>query len=188
MTAHCFKRFSAGLLLAAAAAPAFAWEPAGTHRVTLHARDGTRVDIGAVQMRPAGDGRYTFALMLDHARFKDHFLSMREFKCLEALTEVFCHVAYPYARPDTVSAQDLAWLEHALLFMFKLPSEFGAKLWNGIYFRMQVTPQGIVGMPQAVDLNLIGAPPARTDVPPFKPALRDDIAPGARWFVKLTIG
>ena len=70
---------------------------------------------------------------------------------------------------------------------FKKPSDFGAKLWNGVYFQLSRSDKGLVGKPQAVDLNLIGAPPARLDIPPFKPALRDDMAPGARWFNRLTI-
>jgi hypothetical protein len=124
---------------------------------------------------------------VDHSKFTDHFLSMREFKCLQGAGEILCHVPYPYPRPSSVTREDFAWLEHALLFMFKLPSEFGAKLWNGVVFKLRLTEQGLVGTPQAVDLNLIGAPPARTDVPPYKPALREDIRPGTRWFERLTI-
>lgn len=87
----------------------------------------------------------------------------------------------------TTEATDLAWLEHSLLFMFKTPAEFGAKLWNGVYFQLKATERGLEGSPQAVDLNRISAPPAQPGVPPFRPALRDDIAPGARWFNRLTI-
>jgi len=119
--------------------------------------------------------------------FKDFFLSMKEFKCLESAVEIFCHVPYPYPQPGTVSATDLAWLEHALLFMFKTPAEFGAKLWNGVYFQLQPTERGWEGRPQAIDLNRISAPPAQPGTPPFRPALRDDIAPAARYFNRLTI-
>jgi len=96
-------------------------------------------------------------------------------------------VPYPYAQPRTVTSKDLAWLEHDLLFLYKLPNEFGAKLWNGLYFRFETTEQGLLGRPQAIDLNRISAPPERLDVPPFRPALRDDIAPGTRWIESLTI-
>ena len=112
---------------------------------------------------------------------------MKEFKCLEGAGEVLCHVPYPYAQPGTVTPTDLAWLEHSLLFLFKLPNEFGAKLWNGLYFQLQMTDEGLVGTPQAIDLNLISAPPADLTKPPYRPALRDDIAPGARWAARLTI-
>jgi hypothetical protein len=178
---------AAALLLVALHNPCAAWELAGTRTLSLHTRDGQHERIGQVVFAPAADGRTAFSLRLETERFKDFFLSMKEFKCLEGGGEVFCHVPYPYPQPGTVTAADLAWLEHSLLFLFKLPSEFGAKLWNGVYFKLQLTEQGLVGSPQAVDLNLISAPPARAGVPPYRPALRDDIAPGARWFNRLTI-
>lgn len=179
------------LLLAVAAAatapPANAFELDGERRITLHARDGSQLDIGRVVFRRRDDGRSEFRLQLDAARFTDHFLSMREFKCLPGQGEILCHVPYPHALRAEVSATDLAWLEHSLLFLYKLPSEFGAKLWNGIYFKLAASAQGLEGVPQAVDLNLISAPPSQAGVPPYRPALRDDIPPGARWFVKLSI-
>ncbi|WP_088278788.1 hypothetical protein [Ideonella sp. A 288] len=164
-----------------------AWEPTGTQTVRLHGRDGQSVAIGSVSFQPRADGRTGFTLALDHGRLKDFFLSMKEFKCVEAPDEVMCHVPYPYPQPGTVGTGDLVWLEHSLLFLFKRPGEFGAKLWNGMYFKLQAGERGLVGTPQAIDLNLISAPPAQPGVPPYRPALRDDIAPGARWFERLTI-
>jgi len=184
------RRSGAALMLAAALASpslAGAWDLAGTHTVLLHARDGSTVPLGTAQFTPRADGRSDFRLALDGARFKDFFLSMKEFKCIEGQTEILCHVPYPYRQPGTVGPDDMAWLEHSLLFMFKTPAEFGAKLWNGVYFQLRVTERGLEGTPQAVDLNRISAPSATPGVPPFKPALRDDMAPGARWFNRLTI-
>lgn len=166
---------------------AAAWEMTGTRTLTLHARNGDAVKIGTVQFTPQPDGRTAFALNLATENFKDFFLSMKEFKCLEGRGEILCHVPYPYPQPGTVSATDYAWLEHALMFMFKTPAEFGAKLWNGIYFQLRLTELGLEGKPQAIDLNQISAPPDRPDVPPFRPALRDDIRPEQRWFNRLTI-
>ncbi len=176
---------AAGLMLPMA--PALAWDLAGSHRVLLHGRDGAVLHLGDVSFTPQADGRSRFALTLRHPPFKDFFLSMKEFKCVESPAEVFCHVPYPYPQPGSVSLDDLAWLEHALLFMFKTPAEFGAKLWNGVYFKLQPGARGLEGRPQAIDLNRISAPPAQALVPPYRPALRDDIAPGARWFGRLTI-
>lgn len=171
----------------AALQPAAAQPLQGTRQLLLHQRDGGAVALGTVVFTPQADGRSAFALQLRREAFKDFFLSMKEFKCVESAAEVFCHVPYPYPQPGTVSATDLAWLEHALLFMFKTPSEFGAKLWNGVYFQLRATERGFEGRPQAVDLNRISAPPDKPGVPPFRPALRDDIAPGARFFNRLTI-
>ena len=118
---------------------------------------------------------------------RDHFLSMREFKCLPAAQEISCFVPYPYPQPGTVSAANFAWLEHSLLFFYKQPADFGAKLWNGMIFRFSLTPTGLVGTPQAVDLNRIGAPPENPNQPPFGAMERDDFTPGARWVQELRI-
>lgn len=159
----------------------------GERQVLLHGREGKPLRLGTVRFDPESGDRSRFTLALDHGVFKDFFLSMREFKCVEAPTEVFCHVPYPYPTTGIVSRADPAWLEHSLLFMFKTPSEFGAKLWNGIYFKLSAHGQGFVGRAQAVDLNRIATPPAQAAAPPLRPALRDDIATGVRWFDRLTI-
>jgi hypothetical protein len=118
---------------------------------------------------------------------RDYFLSMREFKCLPAAAEVSCFVPYPYRQPGTIGPNDMAWLEHSLLFLVKQPADFGAKLWNGVIFQFALTPTGIVGKPQAVDLNAISAPPDQPDTPPFGSIDRTDFAPGARWVQELRI-
>jgi hypothetical protein len=173
------------LALAPLAAPAL--ELAGSKTLTLHSRDGRATAIGTVRFEPRGDGSAAFSIDLDHEVMRDHFLSMREFKCADGDGEITCHVRYPYPQPGVVRAGDYAWLEHALLFLYKQPRDFGAKLRNGLYFRLEAGDQGLVGTPQAVDLTLIGVPPDDLAVPPYKPALRDDIAPGSRWVTRLTI-
>jgi hypothetical protein len=100
---------------------------------------------------------------------------------------VLCHVPYPYKHPGTVSGSDFAWLEHSLLFLYKQPRDFGAKLWNGLYFRLQADAEGLVGLPQAVDLNLISAPPDDLATPPYHAGLRDDVPPSAHWIERLVI-
>lgn len=184
---YCALSMAWGIALGAVSTRAAAAELSGTRQVLLHRSDGGNVALGTVTFTPQANGRSGFALALRHEPFKDFFLSMKEFKCLESAVEIFCHVPYPYPQPGTVSATDLAWLEHALMFMFKTPAEFGAKLWNGVYFQLKATERGWEGRPQAIDLNRISAPPAQPGTPPFKPALRDDIAPAARYFNHLTI-
>lgn len=183
-----FFTLACSLLFSLTALPgqAQAFEFSGSKKIALHSRDGQAVVIGEITFQPASSAT-GFTLNLDHRKLKDFFLSMKEFKCVESAAEVFCHVPYPYANPRTVSAGDLAWLEHALLFFFKTPQDFGAKLWNGIYFKLQVTPNGLVGTPQAIDLNMIGAPPADLTVPPYGPGERSEIEPARRWFNQLTI-
>lgn len=163
-----------------------AWELAGEHEIRLHDQAGGSVSIGTLRV-DAGKNPHPFELSIETARFKDFFLSMREFKCLETPEEVFCRVPYPHDNPMTLARDNLAWLEHALLFFYKRPGEFGANLWNGIYYQLEVTDAGLVGTPRAVDLNQISAPPEDPSVPPFADWMRSEIDPEDRAFFKLTI-
>lgn len=174
-----------GLVAITLATPAMAWELSGSKLVKVHTRDGQSIAIGHVDFTPEGE-QSSFKLHLDHAKLKDFFLSMKEFKCLEG-EEIHCHVPYPYANPGTVSRNDLRWLEHSLLFLYKQPKDFGARLWNGLYYQMVLTEKGIVGTPQAVDLVQIGAPPADTSIPPYGPGDRSEIPRDSRWIRSLTI-
>lgn len=139
----------------------------GTKLVIAQLAQGREVQIGTVSFQESLQGRLAFDLNLDHSKFTDYFLSMREFKCLEGTEEVSCHVPYPYKSPNSIAEKDYVWLEHRLMFMFKKPSEFGAKLWNGIYFKFRTEGDSLVGVPQAIDLNKIGAPPADLTVAPY---------------------
>jgi hypothetical protein len=183
----------AGLLAPAAHAadpatvPAFSLM-AGNKTLTAHTRDGQALTLGTLTFKDDGAGSWSYELHMDHRQFTDHFLSMKEFKCLSGGGEVSCHVPYPYKNPRRISATDFSWLEHDLLFLYKLPREFGAKLWNGLYFQLKDDGQGqLVGTPQAVDLNRISSPPERQDMAPFRPALRDDIPAGTRWIDSISI-
>lgn len=169
---------------AAAAQPVL---PEGEKSLVAVTRDGQRTRIGAVTFRAVEGGHKAFRVQMDHAVMRDHFLSMREFKCLPAAQEISCFVPYPYPHPGTVGTGDFGWLEHNLLFFFKQPADFGAKLWNGVIFRFSLTPAGLVGTPQAVDLNRIGVPPEKADEPPYGRFDRDDFAPGVRWIQELRI-
>lgn len=180
---HCMA-FAVGSLLLASAAQATPL--VGQKTIALHARDGQISPIGVVTFEPQGE-KIRFTVKMDPLKLKDFFLSMREFKCAEGPSEIQCYVPYPYAQPGTISSTDFSWLEHNLLFFYKQPKDFGAKLWNGVYYRLNPTDKGLVGEPQAVDMGLIGVPPDNLNVPPFTSNERSDMPPGARWFDKLTI-
>jgi hypothetical protein len=174
-------------LLTAPITNAWAWELQGVKSITATTRDNQQITLGTVLFEPQADGRVSFTVKLEPARFTDHFLSMKELKCLDGPGEVVCHVPYPHAQPGTVSPDDLAWLEHNLLFLYQLPTDFGAKLWNGLYFQLEPTEQGLRGTPQAIDLNYISAPSDTPNQPPYQAELREDIAPGVRWIESLSI-
>ena len=164
-----------------------AFEFKGDKTIIAVTADGAKTTIGTVQFTPAADQTSTFKFTLKTSAFTDYFLSMREFKCLAASKEVSCYVPYPYEHPATVSPDNLAWLEHSLLFLHKSPSEFGAKLHNGTYYELAEQGNTLVGTPKAIDLNVIAAPPSDTTEPPFAADLRYDMEAQERWITQLLI-
>lgn len=100
--------------------------------------------------------------------------------------DVQCYEPYPYPHPHEVSATDVTWLEHDLLFLTKSPREVGAKLDNGVYYQLSVGADGLQGKPEDVDLNRIASPPDDPATPPFGAA---DPAPTVRtrWISGLSI-
>ncbi len=174
------------LLALSGACSCFAQTLEGTKRVQAVTRDGVKLPIGEVSFSKDKAEVTHFRLSLNSSAFTDYFLSMKEFKCLQG-PEVTCHVPYPYANPQTVRNGDLVWLEHSLLFLFKQPRDFGAKLWNGSYYRLEPHGQGWIGRAQAIDLNHISAPSNTPHLPPYTADLRVDISPGERWIDHLLI-
>lgn len=175
-------------ILAALALPAgAAFEFSGLKSIVAVTADGSRLTIGTAEFRPADGGAATFRISFRSEAFTDHFLSMREFKCIPAAREISCHVPYPYPHPARVGPGNLAWLEHSLLFLHKSPAEFGAKLWNGVYYEFREQGGSLIGRPAAVDLNEISAPPKDPSVPPFRKALRHDMPDRARWITELIV-
>lgn len=159
----------------------------GSKQVFAVTRDGTRLALGHVQFTRTSADVTQFKLTVESPLLVDHFLSMKEFKCLNGASEVTCHVPYPYRNPQTITAGNLVWLEHSLLFLFKQPRDFGAKLWNGSYYQFEIVGQRLIGKPQAIDLNHISAPSDTPNIAPYTPDLRVDAAPGARWIDHLLI-
>ncbi len=173
--------------LVAVSGMALAGEPAleGTKDIILHARDGKDIPVGTVTFTPKG-GETAFAIVFDDKKFAQYFLSMREFKCVEG-EDILCHVPYPYASPHTVTPTNLSWLEHALLFIYKRPNDYGARMANGLIYTLKITDKGLVGTPQSIDLDEIAVPPENLSVPYYGAGQRYDIEKGARWIDSLTI-
>ena len=157
----------------------------GTKTINLLTKDGQRIPIGNIEFLPSSD-KIKYQLHIDHARFKDYFLSMKEMKCLEG-PELWCHIRYPYNQPRTITLDDLRWLEHDLLFMFKKNNEFGANFWNGVYYSLMIKEGVILGEEQAIDLNLLSAPPEDIDTPFYSEDLRDEIERVQRWLPDIEI-
>ncbi len=151
----------------------------GEKHVYLLDKQGNEYPIGRVHFTAADSGS-KYSLHMEHERFKDFFLSMKEMKCLEG-PELMCHLAYPYDQPRTVTEQELGWLSHDLLFMYKQPAEFGANFWNGVYYQLRIEEGVIKGNAQAVDLNMLASPPDDLSVLPFGEWDREELEPKNRW-------
>lgn len=167
--------------------PAHAWDLSGVRDIIAVTRDQQQLKIGSVEFSPRSDGKTGFRVIMDTDRFKDFFLSMKEFKCLEGSGEVVCHVPYPYQHPGVIDGDNFVWLEHSLLFLFKQPRDFGAKLWNGLYYRFVRDASGLTGTPHAVDLNVISAPPDDLRIPPYRIEAQDAVVPDSRFIAGLKI-
>lgn len=173
---HNHLRALAGLLgtMLAVVAPA--------DDVLLADNAGQTTVIGSIEFHDDG----SYALDIDHGVFKDFFLSMKEMKCLEG-REIWCHIPYPYAMPRTVSADDYRWLSQDLLFMYKSPGEFGANLWQGIYYRIEESDDGLVGTAMHVDLNELAAPPDSLEAPYYDESWLEPVNAADRWLPTLYI-
>ena len=151
--------------------------------------DGGAVQVATVTFAaPDADGARGFAIAWDDARFSDHFLSMRPFKCLEGPEQLWCRVPYPYEIARKIRPGDLADLEYATLFVWKPKGAYGIDLWNGVYYVLEERPDGsLVGVLHDYDMNALGIPPDAGDLRPIGPA---DLTTGpedGRWLPRLTI-
>ncbi|WP_067868508.1 hypothetical protein [Neptuniibacter marinus] len=173
------------LLLTCISFNSFADALIGKKQVLLVDKKGQEVLVGDITFSPEGE-HSRYKLHMNHDKFKDFFLSMKEMKCLEG-PELWCHLAYPYQQPHKVSSGDMSWLSHDLLFMFKKKKDFGANFWNGIYYDMRIDGESIRGEAQAIDLNVLASPPDDLNTPPIGIGERDEIDRNQRWLPDLII-
>lgn len=133
--------------------------PEGRKTITLISAAGERTAIGHVAFKRDGDAA-AFKVVLDEAGFSNEFLSMRPFQCLPGEKEMWCYLEYPYDLETRITATDLTSLEYSLLFLFKPPKGYGINPYNGLYFKLALSPDGaITGKVHDVDLDPLGVPP-----------------------------
>ena len=154
--------------LAPAVSQAFDFE--GDKALIAVTRDQVRTRIGTVSFTPQpGSSVARFGVRIDPQVMRDHFLSMREFKCLPAAQEITCFVPYPYRQPATVSAPQLAWLEHSLLFFYKQPADFGAKLVVYDWVQAANMLEGAATVINTTSLGMAGKPEFRVPLDALEP-------------------
>jgi hypothetical protein len=177
-------RLGCTLLLVAASSIAAAAEPMlpqGSKTISLVAADGTHQKIGHVNFTPDGDAS-KFDVLLDAPEFGDEFLSMRPFRCLADVKEMWCHLAYPYDLEKRITSADLTDLEYALLFLFKPPAGYGIDAWNGLYFKLALTGDGnITGKLNEADFNVLASPPEAKNLRPLADAGLTPVSTGHRF-------
>ncbi|QBF30607.1 hypothetical protein [Thalassococcus sp. S3] len=158
----------AAALFCASAIGAGAEMPVGPKTIALVDGEGARVEVGDILFAPDGGYRIDWR----EAPFKDHFLSMRPFRCLEGAHKHWCHVPYPYAINRAVSPDDLTDLEYDLLFLWKGATEYGINMWNGVYYRLTLENGQITGALHEMDMDALSAPP---DTGNLRPLSEDDL-------------
>ena len=150
-------------------------------QVNLHDNQGKSINIG--QLYVQADGQFTFER--HDEVFSDHFLSMKEMKCIEG-PELWCHIAYPYPLNRDFNA-DKAWLSHDLLFMYKKSNQFGAKMWQGVYYKFTNEDGRLLGYANGIDLNEIASAPEQTHTPFYDESEMEPHNAEERWLPTLTI-
>lgn len=154
--------------------------------ITLHASDKESVDIGQITFTAKDDG-YSYELSLDEEKFEKQFLSMRPFDCMQKPEIMVCHLPYPYQNNKYISAEDMVDLEYELMFLHKYPGAYGIDPWNGIYYLMKFTDDGIEGVLHDVDMKVLTAPPEEGNLRPLTHKMLYDANPAKHWFNTVTI-
>jgi hypothetical protein len=131
---------------------------AGNYRLWLEDADGDRRELAGVQIRQNQEG-FSYRIDWDDSRFENHFLSMRPFKCLSHPQRLICRLPYPYSLSRVITESDFVALEYDLLFLHKVPGEYGINAWNGLYFKLHREDGALVGVLHETDLNVLQAPP-----------------------------
>ncbi len=151
------------------------------YKVVLEDKQGNGIVVGMVEKH---DDKYEF--IRDDDKFKDFFLSMKEMKCLEG-AEIFCHIHYPYPQEDVNNQNNLTWLSHELLFMYKRPDQFGARLRQGVYFKLEPHENGFKGIAYSIDLDDLASPPDDYSTPPIDTGELELLEVEERWLPFLKI-
>jgi hypothetical protein len=172
--------------ITAGSTAAFAELPTGERTITLLSAT-EKIAIGTVTFTGSGDKR-SLVIHMNEAQYKDQFLSMRPFKCLEGTARLYCHLPYPYPWKGEVTGNDLADLEYALLFVQKPPTAYGINLWNGIYYKLTLEPDGrITGKLNEVDMDILASPPPMGEMRPLNYDQINAVSADGQWLPQLTI-
>ncbi|MBA85460.1 MAG: hypothetical protein CML60_04350 [Rhodobacteraceae bacterium] len=158
----------------------------GEKHIFVQEQGGARQSLGAIRF-DSQDGFSRYTLVWDDERFADHFLSMRPFKCHEGPQKYWCHVPYPYENRRQVRADDLTDLEYDLLFLWKGATDYGINMWNGVYYRLKLDGDRIVGTLHEMNMDVLSAPPAPGNLRPISDEDLHAADADSHWLPRLVI-
>lgn len=166
--------------------PSHSADLAGQRTITLSSAQGENILIGSVTFIKQGNG-FGYDIKLDETKFADHFLSMRPFKCLEGKRQYLCHLPYPYDKTRHVSPGQFTDLEHEFLFIHKKPTDYGIDMWNGLYYVISETGDGLAGRLHELDMDILASPPEEGVMYPLIEAEKMEGEAASHWMPFLRI-
>ena len=173
-------------LTAAMISPGSAAPLSGEKSIKLVEANGKQHTVATIIFNKNTDGS-SYKSDWQDSEFAEHFLSMRPFRCLEGSKKYWCRVPYPYPNKRTVSATDLTDLEYDTLFIWKGATEYGINMWNGVYYKLEIAGDRLIGKIHEIDMDKLSAPPAEGN---FRPVEEQDLEPGepeSHWLPTIVI-
>lgn len=158
----------------------------GKKTIFLIDQDNAKLNIGTIDFKPENSFTNYKITWTDEA-FTNHFLSMRPFKCLSGNTKQWCKVPYPYPIKRLIRPNDLTDLEYDLLFIWKGAAEYGINMWNGVYYRLKIEGQRIIGTMHEMDMDKLSAPPQKGNLRPIRDQDLEKAEASSHWLPKVTI-
>jgi hypothetical protein len=183
---HHVLKYCLGIILLLAGGEAGAAISSGIKSIYLVTAEDERIQVATVAFSETG-GKTGYRISWLDEKFDDHFLSMRPFKCLAGAEKLWCRVPYPYDNRREVSVDDLTDLEYDLLFLWKGAGEYGINMWNGVYYRLTLDGERIVGGLHEVDMDILSAPPDDGNLRPLAPADLEESDPDSHWLPRIVI-
>lgn len=158
----------------------------GEKTVSFIDGEGGAKRLATIRFAPQGDAA-TYQIEWLDAPFSNHFLSMRPFGCVEGVEKLWRRTPYPYDNRRSVTADDLTDLEYDLLFVWKGVGDYGIDMWNGVYYRLPVEGDRIVGRLHEMDMDLLSAPPESGDLRPVRESDLEAGDPDSHWLPVVVI-
>lgn len=158
----------------------------GKKTIFLIDQDNTKLNVGTIDFKPQGD-LSNYKITWRDEQFSNHFLSMRPFKCLDGDTKKWCKVPYPYPIKRSVRPHDLTDLEYDLLFIWKGATEYGINMWNGVYYKLKIEGERIIGELYEMDMDKLSAPPQKGNLRPIRDQDLEKSENSSHWLPKVII-